>query len=774
MFKSYLKTALRGLRHNKANALISILGLAMGLVVSLYIGLWVKEEFSFDRFHQNAHDIYRLSMRMDGKLEHSLPLPVAPRIRGRYPEIVKATRYTQVSNGLKFGDLQFYEEGALVDRAFFDLFTFPLLDGSVDDGFENSQTLYLSQRLARKYFKDVNPVGQSLMVNGEKAFLVAGVFKDVPRNSHLQFDFLMPMLSQKPWADRSWNLDCQIYIQTHPGADATGLASQIGGFIEQNDPMESKITVGLQPLSQIHLHALEGTDPIVYIYIFMGLGLIILLIACINVINLSISQANTRIKEIGLRKVVGARRRNLIAQFLGESILGALLGLVLASITALLLFPQLNHLAGESLSLKAFLSPSTLLGAVGLAVMIGAASGLYPALLLASFPPVTAVKGKFQSNRNGRVLKRFFVSGQFVTTLVMLLVTMALYKQLNFIRHMDLGMNTDQVMVVPMEQSLWEHYDTLKEELMRSPDILLVSSGYNDPLNIYHMNMADWQGNPTGSRVSVNDQSVDEDYFELFGMEFVAGRPFDAAAPSDETAYILNEAAVRLTGYDDPLGKPFTAWSTEGPIIGVVKDFHSTSIHQSVRPIVFMRSVRHGYRTKLFIKVEPHRVSEAMTQVKTIAARFAPNHPIEFTFLDDIFAKQYANDRRMGALYRLFTILAVAISCMGLYGLVSSTVEGKIKEVGIRKVLGASVPGVMITLSREFVALIALAGLIASPIAYLAIQRVLGSYAYKAPVGMGLFLGAWLLLLTVALATLAGKVTRAAQANPVKSLRQQG
>lgn len=665
------------------------------------------------------------------------------------------------------------KKGALIDKDFFDMFSFPLARGEILKNFNDSKSIMITEQLARKLFLTQDPIGRPIMIDNDKRFIIAGILKDVPENSHIRFDFLLPINQLRKNADNDWSYDCVSYLTLKNNSNLKEFQNKISPFIMDNNAMNWDVRLKAQPFRRIHLYSLNGNDPIVYIYIFIVLALAILFIACVNFINLSTSRSIFRAREIGLRKIAGAEKKDIVIQFMGESITLSIVALFLSITGALSLLPVLNQISGKQITFSNFFSLNNILGALVLSVLTGLVSGIYPALLLSSIAPVKSVKGKIQYTAGSKLLRRLFVSGQFIVTVILIITTLTMYRQLNYIRNMDLGLNKDQVLSVPMNDQLWKNFSIFKEGLKQYPDIINITSAYNNPTDIFHTNLINWNGNSSGKPISIKDQSVDCEYFDLFEMKIIKGRTFSNEFPADRDGFILNEEAVKLTGFDSPIGKLITVWKKQGEIIGVVKNFHSSSFHEKIKPTVFMLSERHGRRTKLFIKISSKNISKTLQFIKSKAAEFAPDNRFEYTFLDEFFAEQYSNDQRVGAFYRIFAILAVIISCLGLYGLVSLVLNTKIKEIGIRKVLGATITKIITLVSKEFVILICFSAFIGWSISYFVIKNILNNYAYKAGISIWVFFGAWMIILFLALLSVAGKVVKAALKNPVDSLRQE-
>lgn len=773
MIFNYVRSAFRNIRKYKSHSLINLVGLGLAMTCCIYIMLWVQDEWAFDGFHKNYDRLYRFVVKMDDGWHESTPLALVPTVRERFPEIEQMTRFSKKRYNVRSGGTSSNEKGALIDRNFFAMFSFPLVTGEVQSNFSNSHTILITQRLARKFFPDENPIGRPLIIENNKRFTITGVMKNVPQNSHIQFDFLLPIKQMRENANTDWSYDCRSYLTVKDTVNLDDFQHKIASTINDHNPMDWNVLLKAQPFGKIHLYSLNGTNPVIYIYIFIGLALVILFIACVNFVNLSNSLSVFRAKEIALRRVAGAKKVDVVIQFVGEATLLSLAALVFSIIAAFILLPVLNQLSGKQIDFNDFFSLTNILGALSMAGFTGILCAIYPALLLSSIPPAQTVRGRTQYRESSKIFRRIFLSTQFIVTIILIIGTLTMYRQLNFIWHMDLGLNKDQVISIPMNKQLRSSYSPFKDSLMQNTGIVHVTSAYNNPTNIFHTNLIDWQGNKSGKPISIMDQSVDYDYFALFAMTFVNGRSFSRKFPADEKAFVLNEAALKLIGYKNPIGKTVTLWKTEGPIIGIVKDFHSSPIHQKIKPTVFMLSERHGPRTKIFVKLKSSNISATLQFIRSKVTKFAPNNPFEFTFLNEFFARQYLNDQRISALYRIFASLAVVISCLGLYGLVSSAVNGRTKEIGIRKVLGSTIPKIVTLLSKEFVILICLSTLIAWPLSHLIIQRILDNYAYKVDIGIFIYLLSWMIIFSLALISVGSKIFRAAHSNPVDSLRSE-
>lgn len=774
MLRNILKTALRNILKYKSHTLINISGLAVGMASCIFIFLWIQDELGYDRFHDHYNSLCRTIPRFTERSTHNNPYAIAPIMEKAFPEIRKLTRFSNRSYLLKIENQVFQETGGLADASFFEMFTYPLARGNAQSVFDSRESIVITERLADRFFGSVDPIGRSILVENETRLTVTGVLKDVPANSHLQFDFLIPVKQMRQEADTDWSYDCSLYLLLEENVDFGDFKNKISHFLMDHDRRwNEEVILDLQPLSRIHLESLNGTDPMVYVLIFMGIAFLILLIACVNFINLSTARSATRAKEIGLRKVVGASRADLFRQFLGEAMIQSLFALGLAISIVCLLLPVFNSLAIKQVTLVEICRVPFLAGITGFALITGLLAGAYPAMMLSSFQPALILKSGNRGRSSGIVLRRILVVGQFTATILLMAISMVLMQQLRFMKNKDLGMDRQNVLVVPMGNTLSERADPIKHELLQNPAILGVTSAYNIPTDIDHMNIVHWEGRSKEQAITMRDQSIDCDYFETFGMKIVDGRNFSDQFPTDLDHYILNEEAVKVTGLSSPVGKMFSAYGHDGLIIGVVRNFHNSSLHHEISPIVFMISRRHGPHRRMFIKIQPERLPETIKAVEGIFRRFAPDSPYQCMFLDEAFDLQYRSDERAGDLFQAFTAIAIFISCLGLYGMASFVAERRTKEIGIRKTLGASTEKIMALVSKEFHLVLAVSSLASWPLAYFLAKKLLNQYAYRIEPTVWVFLLAGAATWVVAMITVSTHVVRASSANPVDLLRQE-
>ena len=770
---NYVKAALRVIGRQKVYSVINIAGLAVGMAVCLLILLWVRDELGYDKFHANYRDIYRTIPEIQGQKFTANPLALAKTFKDQYPEVRQIARYGSETFLLKYGDRVLSEDGGLVDDDFLKIFTFPLVKGAPDTVFASRESIVLTESAAKRIFGGEDPMGKPIRVNNAEDLIVTGVLKDVPRNSHLRFDFLASMRLEGERAETSWSYEVATYALLDKNASIPDFVRKIEGFINEHDKRTNqKVLLHLQPLSKIHLYALNGVDPILYVYVFLTIAVAILIIACINFVNLSTARSNTRAKEIGMRKVVGANKPDIVRQFLGESFLLSAIALLASVLLVYLFLPAFNSIARKQLALNITGDPPTGLLLLGTFLFTGLFAGSYPALLLSSFKPVVVLqKGRTSSRSGGLVLRRILVVGQFTATIVLLIGTIVMARQLDYIRHRDIGLDRDHVVVVTLNRELRAAYKSLKNEIKQNPNVINVSAARRLPTNIGHMNPVYWEGRGPESYVTMTDASIDYDYFETLGMTILQGRSFSEEFPTDAQNYILNEEALRITGLKDPIGKMFSCWEDQGKIVGIVKNFNARSLHSPIGPVIFTLSQRHGSHQYLFVKVRPNDVGATISFLREKVETFAPNELFRYRFLNDAFNQQYANDERRGEIYEYFTVLAIFVSCLGLFGMASFSAEQRTREIGIRKILGASVGKIMALISKDFVILLAVSNLIAWPVAYFLMNKLLNGYAYRTSLEVWIFAAAGAAAVVIALATVCLKIVGAARANPADSLR---
>jgi putative ABC transport system permease protein len=784
---NYLKVALRKIRRQKGHSFINIAGLAAGMACAILIFLWVDDELGFDRFHAKADRIYRVvtEQRDVGAFDY---YAVTPRALGRtlkeeVPEVVRASRFQ--SGGIRFNHdgLAVAESGAFVDPDFLQMFSFPLLHGDPNSALKEPLSIVITESLARKYFRGENPVGRSLVTMNRTDFRVTGVVRDVPFQSHLQFDYLVPfrLFEARLPGENQWNdVSYFTYVELRDRAAFNGLEDKVTASVRSHKPDAAKTAYYLQPLKRIHLYSdykfdFPGHGDISQVLIFSAVALLILIIACLNFVSLSTARSSSRAKEVGVRKASGAGRTELIRQFIGESLFMTLLAFVLALAAVKLVLPSYSAFAGRTLHLTFGSGLQVWLGLLALVVFVGFASGLYPALFLSSFPAVSALKGGLRTGSRKGGFRRGMVVFQFTISVFLVIGTLTVSRQVQYLRNRPLGYDPDHLLFVPLEGGIARNAPSAKAEFLRNPAVLGVC--LLDNLPIYEgsgTNDATWEGKPEGLKLQMRLGFVDEDFKNTFRIQLAAGRFFEASRPSDSSKnvedIVLNESAVRAMGLKEPVGKRFSMWKGRpGRIIGVVKDFQLRSARYPIEPLILTDDPARF--DMMCLRIAADRVPETMKFLEATWKKFSPGFPFRCTFYDQAVDELYHGERRLGTLYRAMTAMAVAIACLGLIGLASYLAEQRTKEIGIRKVLGASVPGIFILVSKEFLQWVAIANLLAWPAAYFFLRSWLKNFAYRTPLGIDAFVLSGGLSLAIALLTVGSQALRAARSDPVRSLR---
>ncbi|UCE42421.1 MAG: ABC transporter permease [Candidatus Aminicenantes bacterium] len=778
MIRNYFKIAFRNIIRNKVFALINILGLAVGMACFILITLWIQDELSYDKFHANKDNLYLLTIiHPDDVVDPNVPYALAPRLADEFPEFSQYTRIYeygllatctfkhQPKDGLP---VMFYEDNVnFVDISFFSMFSFPFVFGSPETAFRNPNSLVITDKMATKYFGHDNPLGKVLTLNNRDDFVVSGVIH-IPSNSHLQLDFLTPL------PDRlidDWNWRDPSYILLDKNASVAEVKQKIAGALIKHSPYKfaSTIKVDLLPLTKVHLNFGRRT----YVYIFSLISTFILLIACINYMNLATACSANRSREVGLRKVMGAKRPELVQQFLGESILMSAIGLGLSLVLVRIGLPLLNSLTSKQLAFSLLSSHAMYLYLFGLIFVVGLASGAYPAFFLSSNRPADTLKSSshFKSKRSSfRVVT---VVGQFAISILLIACTAVVFQQLGYVQNRPLGLNTDYVIKVPINRMLLGRLRSFKDKLLQNPNILNVTAGQSVPYNEdYKTQGLEWDGKDPDFSPNVRYTISYFDYLETFEMEVVQGRSFNSGSSADTTNFVINEEAVKYLGMVDPVGQRLKFWQNEGTIIGVAKNYHHVSLHREIMPHVFCINPRHyGTLRFIFIKISSENIQDSLKYIRETATTFAPDFPYEYAFLDQDVEDLYQAEQKLGKIFSSFAFLAVFISCLGIFGLASFTAERRTKEIGIRKVLGASVSQIVMLLSKEFSRWILLANLIAWPIGWYAMHKWLQNFAYRSSLNPLLFLLAGVLSLVIAALPVGYQAIKAAIADPISSLR---
>ena len=785
MLTNYLKIAFRNLRKYRGYAFINVSGLAVGIACCFLIFLYVQDERSYDRYHEHADAIYRVLLERPNQPSRARTQSLlAPFLQADYPFVEKGIRFSwpQV-HFVTYEDRVFTEERVYyTDSTVFDLFSFSLIRGNPQTALLGPDALVITESAARKYFGTEDPIGKVLLFDQSREMVITAVAADVPSASHFVFDFLAPMsVYATLWGAgfEDWSTaEVYTYIQLPDARARAALESSFPDFIERYQGVEAVANQAyrLQRLTDIHLHSAGVSWEIVpqgdirYVYVFSTIAVLILLIACINFINLSTARASKRSKEVGMRKVVGAHRSQLIQQFLSESFLISFLALLVGFVLIVLALPVLNELTGKTLGLSAI--RAHWLGLLVLVLLVGLLAGSYPAFALSRFQPATVLKGALPGGLKKVSLRNGLVVFQFGITAILLFGSVVVYQQLNFMRTTDLGFEKAQILVVRVPGRLIGDYPVYRDAIAGHPGIASISASSHVPPATWGYPRLQPQGRD--STFSMKLFAVDYDFIEMMGMEMVAGRSFSRNFATDSSeALILNETAVRQLGWTNTsaLGKRATvSWvNKDGTVIGVVKDFHFRSLRNRIQPAVF--TIAPGFFWNVVVKVHPAHTSDVVARLEQAWQEIAPGWPFQYSFLDEQLREQYQTDEHLGRLVGYLTLLSIFLACLGLLGLAAFTIEQRTKEIGVRKVLGASVPGIVSLLSQDFGRLVLVALVLAVPLAYLAARRWLEEFVYRIEIGIGLFLLTGGLVLLLALLTVSYQTVRAAVADPVKTLR---
>jgi len=783
MFKNYVKIALRNLQRHKMYSSLNIIGLAVGITCSILISLWVLDEISYDKFHTHADRLYRVEFdhNYSGQLYHVnvSPHPMAPALVEEIPEVENATRVNPLGELLvKQNEKIFFEDSVYaVDSSYLEMFSYPLLQGDVRTALADPYSIILTEDRARTYFGHGEAIGKTLNINNSMDFTVTGVMKNIPRTGYLQFDALVPYeLLRTLGSDlEEWEINTTLtFALLRENTQPDLVAQKIHALVTKYDQGEDQ-TYSLRPMTEIHLYSYFGfggkRGNAQYVALFSIIAVFVLLIACINFMNLSTARSVKRAREVGMRKVVGAVKRQIAIQFYGESCIFTFLALILAILCVNFALPVFNALTGKDITFAALISGSTPLAVLGILVATGFIAGSYPALFLSSFHPVKVLKGTVSSGASGRVFRKILVVVQFSLSISLIIGTGIVYSQLNYMKEKSMGFETDHLLTVQMRGSVQDSYGALKKELIKLPGVVEVSAGSNKPSSIYsNAGGADWEGKDPEWDVSVNFTSVDYDYIEAADMEMAGGRSYSQDFPSDsQSAIVVNEELQRLMGTDSAVGKRFTFDERTNTIIGVVKDFHFLPLRKKIEPLALM--LRPQFNRLLLIRIEPENIAATLDSLEKTWSRVVPGFPFDFEFINEDFELMYRTEQRMGSVLKYFSFLAVIVACLGLFGLASFAAEQRTREIGIRKVLGASISRIAFLLCREFTLLVLLANLVAWPVVYLAMRNWLAGFAYRTAIGWEIFFLAGVLALVIALFTVSYQALKAALSNPARALK---
>ncbi len=781
MIRSYTKIAFRNFLRHKGFSLINISGLALGLACAIVILLWMQHELTYDAFHAKADRIYRILLNYGDKDSFGPhgPGALGPALKQDYPEIVDSARFFFVNkNPLRYKDKILNGSLCGTDPSFTQIFTFPFVMGDPKKALRNPGSIVLTETMAQNIFGPGDPLGKTLGFEwwGQwHDFTVTGVVEDAPTNSNIQFDYLLPFdfVTLSGMDNASWDaIAYHTYVLLNENVDEQALGHKIAGILKRHLP-ESPYTIHLEPLRRIHLYNYGGGGPITYVYLFGVIGLFILGIACINFMNLSTARSEERALEVGMRKVVGSNRSQLIAQFLSESVVMALAALFFAGVIVKAVLPSIGQITETRLELT-ILGPQMLVF-LGIALLTGLFSGSYPALYLSKLVPVRALKGSYVTGGRSFSMRRYLVIAQFVISILLIFGTVIVYEQLIYMRNKDLGFDKEHIVSFELRGGVRQNYWAIKHELLKNSNIVAICATNGSFFRRFATEKAVWQGKKEDERQLMAIHSVDFDYADVFDLQVVQGRYFSEEFSTDiSEGIIVNETALKVMGLEEPIGKQFFCpmpfnMSKDGKIIGVVKDFHFRSLHEKIEPLIL--AIAPGWYTDMYVKMRSQELPATLAHIEKTFLTLAPDFAFEFSFLDEDMDSLYKTEMRLGSLVKYGAVIAIFIACLGLFGLAAFTAEQKTKEIGIRKVLGASVSNIAVLLTKEFTVWVLIANVIAWPVGYFVMKKWLENFAYRIDIPVRAFVLSGLLVFVLSLLTVCHKAIKAALANPISSLR---
>ncbi len=809
MFKNYLIVALRNIKRNNIFSIINICGLAIGLAISSMILMYVVNELTYDRFHENQENIYRVTSILEAQgNSFSGPItmaPLAPKLEADYPEVKHAARMSSERNPVvEYEDKLLHQSNVYyADPSFFDIFTINFIKGDPEKCFENPFSLVLTPETAEKYFGDDNPIGKILTFNSDNEYTVTGIVEKLPSNSHINFDMLgsfstLYSLNGKEMMD-IWLRNSYItYVELQDGVIKEQFEPKLQEIIKEN--VEShplaiqygfKGELKLQPLKDIHLRSHfsfddDNSQDNSFIYIFSAVAIFILLIACINFMNLSTARSASRAKEVGMRKIIGAERGRLVRQFLGESILMSILGLLIALALIEFLLPVFNKLINVSLEYNIIKNWQISLGLISISILVGLISGIYPAFFLSAFKPIRVLKGTFRAGTGNKIFRDILVVFQFVISIALIICTVTMLNQLSYMKNKSLGFDKDHVVIVPLRGSgILSNMEVFKSNVLALENVISASLASNYPGDgSSNETLVNFEGFKNEKPQVMKFEEADYDYFSTLGIEFVQGRNFSPDMQTDDKTFIINEALAQHLGWDDAVGKEIYWTDIENPdaaldenslidktfkVLGVIKNYHFESLHDFIRPVIIR--LQDTQVNELILKIGPDNISKTIASIKEEWSKLSPNRPFNYHFLDDKLAGQYMTEQRLSSIIIYLTFIAVFIACLGLFGLSTFIAEQQRKEVGIRKVLGASSSAITVKLSRELTQWIIIANVIAWPVAYFVMKKWLETFAYRNPIHVGVFILSGLIALFIALLTVSYQTIKAANTNPADVMK---
>ncbi len=782
MIKNYFKIAWRSLWRNKGYSAINIFGLAIGLSASIFIFLWGYDEFSYDKFHSNADRIFKVFINNkypDGKIETypATPAKLKDAIKNEIPEVELAAQYSMETELLvKHETNAFNENGIYADSTLFKILSFPIVKGNADEPLKNN-SIAISKSLAEKLFKKENPIGKTLSVGQKYDLAIGSVFADIPQNSTLRFEFVIPFelyAKENPWMENWKSGGTRTVVMLKPSATANQANNKFINLIKKNCS-DCTTTPFLFPYAESRLYSefengKKAGGRIQQVYLFSVVAILILLMACINFMNLSTARSANRSREVGVRKSIGAQRSNLVVQFIAEAVFLSFIAMLFALVMVKLLLPFFNDVTGKSIQLNLG-NPVFVAGVLGITIIAGVLAGSYPAFILSSFNPVKVLKGTTRLGLSGNALRKFLVVVQFTASVILVVSSIAVYKQIRFISEKKLGFDKDNIIVIDQNDGIVKNYEAIKNDLQQLPAVKNVAFGGNNIFTI-PITTTDplWNGKPNNSSITFKIYRCDTGFIPTMDIKMLAGRNF--IGKNDASNYIINKKAMETMGlsFDNALGTELEMWNGKGRIIGITNDFHNDNLKFGIQPLIFMYSENVG--SHYFIKVSSGLpLPSLIAQIRQIFRKHNPDYPFEYTFLDEIFNREYRTEAVIGKLSLSFTVIAIFISCLGLLGLATFTAERRTKELGIRKVMGASVGNLAIMLCSEFTNLIILSLFIGLPVSWWLVKEYFSGYMFHTEIKWGIYIITSVSILLIAILSVGYQAVKAAITNPIKSLR---
>ncbi len=789
MLKNYLSVALRNIFRNKLFSLINILGLAFSMGSALLIFLWVNDELRVNQFHERVDRIYSVMENQQysgGKIFtfSSTPGPMAPFIKEKYPEIEKASRFTwQVNELFQVGDKSFYEEGRYAEQDFLDMFSFSLLSGDIGTALKDKNSIVISQAMAEKFFGKEDAVGKVLLMQTKHSFTVTGVLNPLPKNSSLQFQYLLPFQffwdENKRWLDQWDNNNIRTYVMLQRGTNVAEFGKKFKNEVREHVE-KNNVELFVYPFRETYLYGnfengKQSGGRIEYVRIFFIVALFVLVIACINFMNLATAQASKRAKEVGLRKVIGAVPGQLFRQFMGESFLTVLLSAVVAIVLVMIILPGFNELTGKQLGLF-LLDVRIALIFLSVVIFTSFLAGSYPALFISEYKPVEVLKGQMKSGGAAAFFRKSLVVIQFALSIFLIISTIVVYRQMNYMENKDIGFVRENVFYMWMQGDMGLKFETVRTQLLADPSIESVSATSQLPIDIGNSTSGlTWEGKAPDEKVLFTNLNVDYDFVEMMKMQMTEGRPFDRTQISDTANYIVNETAASKFGFKNGTAdQDLTMWDRKGKIVGVVKDFNFGSLHSPIEPLILRmprsQSVDNQFGC-LLVRAKEKQTEQALKAAEQVWKQYAAGYPYKYSLLNQDWENFYKAEGQRGKIFNALAALSIFISCLGLFGLSAFSAERRTKELGIRKVLGASVPGLVGLMGKEFALLVLIAAIIGCPLGWYIMNAWLANYAFHVDVGWISLLVASLACMSVSLITVAYHSLKVSAANPVHSLR---